>query len=45
MLLNGVDASGLSGMTSAEHTAADIEQTVAAVGETIRMMRAEGVVE
>jgi glutamate-1-semialdehyde 2,1-aminomutase len=45
MLLNGVDPSGMSGMTSAAHTEEDIEQTVAAVAETIRMMRAEGMLE
>ncbi len=44
MLLNGVDSPGMSGMTCAAHTPDDIEQTVAAVGETIRMMRAEGLV-
>jgi glutamate-1-semialdehyde 2,1-aminomutase len=44
MLLNGVDSTGMSGMTCAAHTPDDIEQTVAAVGETIRMMRAEGLV-
>ena len=44
MLLNGVDSTGMSGMTCAAHTPDDVEQTVADVEETIRMMRAEGLV-
>jgi glutamate-1-semialdehyde 2,1-aminomutase len=42
MLLNGVDLSGLSGMTMMAHTEADLEQTVAAVAATIDMLREEG---
>ena len=32
MLLHGVDLPGLSGMTTAAHTEADVEQTLAAAG-------------
>jgi glutamate-1-semialdehyde 2,1-aminomutase len=42
MLLNGVDLPGLAGMTTAAHTAADIEQTVAAVGASVALLRTEG---
>lgn len=35
MLLNGVDLSGLGGMTTAAHSEAEVEQTVAAVAATI----------
>jgi glutamate-1-semialdehyde 2,1-aminomutase len=42
MLLSGVDLSGLGGMTTAAHTAADVEQTVAAVAATLDLLRAEG---
>jgi glutamate-1-semialdehyde 2,1-aminomutase len=42
MLLHGVDLSGLGGMTTAAHTAADIEQTVAAVTAALTLLRAEG---
>jgi len=43
MLLHGVDLPGLGGMTTAAHTADDVEQTVAAVGHTLEALRAEGV--
>lgn len=43
MLLNGVDWWGLAGMTSCDHTAADVAKTVAAMEATIGMMRAEGI--
>ncbi|HMF13282.1 MAG TPA: aminotransferase class III-fold pyridoxal phosphate-dependent enzyme [Gemmataceae bacterium] len=39
MLLNGVDLPGLSGMTMAAHTEADVEQTLTAVGATIDALR------
>jgi glutamate-1-semialdehyde 2,1-aminomutase len=42
MLLNGVDLPGLSGMTTAAHTEADVEQTVAAVAGALEMLREEG---
>lgn len=42
MLLNGVDWWGTAGMTSCEHTAADVAKTVAAMEATIRLLQAEG---
>jgi glutamate-1-semialdehyde 2,1-aminomutase len=42
MLLNGVDWWGFAGMTSCEHTAAGVTQTVRAMEATIDAMRAEG---
>ncbi len=42
MLLHGVDLTGLSGMTTAAHTEADVEQTIAAVAGTLDLLRAEG---
>jgi glutamate-1-semialdehyde 2,1-aminomutase len=42
MLLHGVDLPGLGGMTTAAHTEADVERTVAAVAGSIAMLRAEG---
>jgi glutamate-1-semialdehyde 2,1-aminomutase len=42
MLLNGVDWWGLAGMTSCEHTAADVERTVRAMEASIEMLAAEG---
>lgn len=42
MLLNGVDWWGFAGMTSCEHTAADVATTVHAMRETLTAMRAEG---
>ncbi len=44
MLLNGVDLPGLSGMTTAAHTAADVERTVAAVGDALDSLRKEGII-
>jgi glutamate-1-semialdehyde 2,1-aminomutase len=38
MLLQGIDLPGLAGMTSAAHTEADIDQTVAAVGEALDLL-------
>lgn len=35
MLLNGVDLPGLNGMTTAAHTEADVDRTVAAVAATV----------
>jgi glutamate-1-semialdehyde 2,1-aminomutase len=35
MLLNGVDLPGLGGMTTAAHSEADVDQTIAAVGATV----------
>ena len=43
MLLNGVDWWGFAGMTSCEHTAADVDKTVAAMEATLGMMTAEGI--
>lgn len=43
MLLNGVDLMGLGGMTTAAHTEADIEQTVAAAAATLDLLREEGI--
>jgi glutamate-1-semialdehyde 2,1-aminomutase len=43
MLLHGVDLPGLAGMTTAAHTPADVEQTVAAVADSVALLRAEGV--
>ena len=43
MLLQGVDLSGLSGMTTLAHTEEDIERAVLAVGNTIEMLRREGI--
>ena len=42
MLLNGVDWWGLAGMTSCEHTAADVDRTVRAMEATIDLLAAEG---
>ncbi len=42
MLLNGVDWWGLGGMTSCEHTAADVDRTVKAIEATIGLLAAEG---
>jgi glutamate-1-semialdehyde 2,1-aminomutase len=42
MVLHGVDLPGLAGMTTAAHTEADVEQTVAAVAGTVEMLREEG---
>jgi glutamate-1-semialdehyde 2,1-aminomutase len=42
MLLHGVDVWGLSGMTSAVHSDADIEHTVAAVDGTLDLLKREG---
>jgi glutamate-1-semialdehyde 2,1-aminomutase len=39
MLLHGVDLMGLGGMTTAAHTEADIEKTVAAVGATLDLLQ------
>jgi glutamate-1-semialdehyde 2,1-aminomutase len=44
MLLHGVDLPGLSAMTTAAHTEADVEQTVAAVASTVDLLREEGIV-
>lgn len=38
MLLHGVDFMGLGGMTTAAHTAADVDQTVAAVAGTLDLL-------
>jgi glutamate-1-semialdehyde 2,1-aminomutase len=43
MLLHGVDLPGLGGMTTAAHTQTDVERTVAAVDETVKALRAEGI--
>jgi glutamate-1-semialdehyde 2,1-aminomutase len=40
MLLNGVDLPGLAGMTTAAHTQADIDRTVAAVAATLDLIDA-----
>jgi glutamate-1-semialdehyde 2,1-aminomutase len=45
MLLNGVDLAGLGGMTTMAHTEADIHRTVAAVADTLELLRAEGLVQ
>ncbi|MBV9122856.1 MAG: aminotransferase class III-fold pyridoxal phosphate-dependent enzyme, partial [Planctomycetes bacterium] len=42
LLLHGVDAPGLSGLTTAAHTETDVEQTVQAVSATLELLRAEG---
>ncbi len=42
MLLHGVDLMGMGGMTTAAHTDADIEQTVAAAAATLDSLREEG---
>ncbi len=42
MLLHGVDLPGLSGMTTAAHTEADVEQTLAAVAGVLDLLREEG---
>jgi glutamate-1-semialdehyde 2,1-aminomutase len=41
MLLSGVDLPGLGGMTTAAHTESDVEQAVAAVGQTLEMLQVE----
>jgi glutamate-1-semialdehyde 2,1-aminomutase len=42
MLLSGVDLPGLGGMTTAAHTQADVEQTVAAVDAALDVLGEEG---
>ncbi|HET6574045.1 MAG TPA: aspartate aminotransferase family protein, partial [Fimbriiglobus sp.] len=42
MLLHGVDWWGFAGMTSCEHTAADVDKTVQAMAATIGLMQAGG---
>lgn len=42
MLLNGVDWWGLGGMTSCEHSPADVRRTVAAFEAAVGLLRAEG---
>jgi len=42
MLLHGVDWWGLAGMTSCEHTSADVDRTVRALESTIGLMAVEG---
>jgi glutamate-1-semialdehyde 2,1-aminomutase len=42
MLLHGVDLIGLGGMTTAAHTEADVEETVAAVAAALELLREEG---
>jgi glutamate-1-semialdehyde 2,1-aminomutase len=42
MLLNGVDLPGLGGMTTAAHSEADLRQAVAAVGNTLGLLKSEG---
>jgi hypothetical protein len=42
MLLHGVDLPGLSGMTTACHTEADVDRTTAAVAATLDLLQAEG---
>lgn len=42
MLLNGVDLPGLGGWLTAAHSDADIDQTVAAVGGALELLREEG---
>jgi glutamate-1-semialdehyde 2,1-aminomutase len=41
MLLNGVDLPGLGGMTTAAHTEADVDVTVAAIGSAVKMVQEE----
>jgi glutamate-1-semialdehyde 2,1-aminomutase len=43
MLLQGVDLPGLSGMTTAAHTEADVDRAVAAVAATVAALRDEGI--
>jgi glutamate-1-semialdehyde 2,1-aminomutase len=43
LLLSGVDLPGLGGMTTAAHTEADIEQTVAAVATALDLLKDDGV--
>jgi glutamate-1-semialdehyde 2,1-aminomutase len=43
LLLHGVDLPGLGGMTTAAHTEADIEQTVAAVAAALDLLKNDGV--
>jgi glutamate-1-semialdehyde 2,1-aminomutase len=44
MLLHGVDLPGLGGMTTAAHTEADVEETVAAVAGALELVREEQLV-
>jgi glutamate-1-semialdehyde 2,1-aminomutase len=43
MLLNGVDLPGLAGLTTAAHTAADVERTVKAVSQTVDLLASAGI--
>lgn len=42
MLLHGVDWWGMNGMTSCEHSTADVDRTVKALESTLGLLRAEG---
>src|SRR5262249_30733561 len=42
MLLSGVDLPGLGGMTTAAHTEADVEETIAGVAGALELLRGEG---
>src|SRR5262249_37631474 len=44
LLLHGVDWPGLHGMTTAAHSEADVEQTVAAVAGTLELLKEQGLV-
>jgi hypothetical protein len=45
MLLNGVDIPGLGGWLTAAHTPEDVDRTVQAVGKSIEMLKADGIVQ
>ncbi len=45
LLLGGVDWMGWAGSTSAAHTAADVDRTVAAFSDAVDLLRADGLVE
>ncbi len=44
MLLNGVDLPGLGGWLTAAHSETDLDQTVEAVGATLEILKAEGMI-
>jgi glutamate-1-semialdehyde 2,1-aminomutase len=44
MLLNDVDLPGLSGMTTAAHSEADVEKTIIAVAGTMKLLQHDGLV-
>jgi glutamate-1-semialdehyde 2,1-aminomutase len=45
LLLHGIDLPGLGGMTTAEHTERDIEQTITAVAAALELLKDDGMTQ